>query len=94
MDGRPESHPFGLYGLHGNVFEWCRDAFDPQAYRQRVDGVADPETLATADDQTRVLRGGSCNSPAPACRSAFRIGSWPTERWGYCGFRVCLLSRD
>ena len=90
VDERPEAHPFGLYGMHGNVWEWCRDAWDARAYRMRADGVEDPEVLPKGKYQDRVLRGGSWRSPARVCRSAYRLGNRPdVHNWLY-GFRVCL----
>jgi len=106
VDERPESHPWGLYGMHGNVWEWCLDVYDPLAYRKRPDGWESREwTLADAgedaeywgDDarkqqlQTRVLRGGSWRDSAGNCRSASRFGHWPDGRDWIGGFRVCLV---
>ena len=59
-----ETHPvkeklpnaWGLYDLHGNVWEWCRDVWDDKAYAARANGATDPETVAV-DGATRVVRG-------------------------------------
>jgi formylglycine-generating enzyme required for sulfatase activity len=91
VDERPETHPFGLHGMHGNVFEWCRDAWDAGAYRKRIDGAEDPEVSPAGDDQARVLRGGSWDDTAGGCRSAGRSWGRPGGRFVDFGFRVCLV---
>ena len=91
IGGRPEKHPFGLHGMHGNVWEWCRDAWDAEAYRKCMDGVEDPETKSLEDNQHRVLRGGSWLLTASRCRSAYRFRNEPDGRLRDFGFRVCLV---
>ncbi len=85
---------FGLYDMHGNVDEWCRDAWDADAYKKRVDGMADPKVRAAnvgSDDLFRVVRGGSWVDSAWNCREAIRIGWLPGSRNRYPGFRVCMV---
>ena len=93
VDELPEKHPLGLHGLHGNVWEWCSDVYDQQAYRHRADGWE--ARLADAgseeDSASRVLRGGSWNDSARNCRSACRNGFGPDGRLRRDGFRVCLV---
>jgi formylglycine-generating enzyme required for sulfatase activity len=107
VDERAEAHPFGLHGMHGNVWEWCRDVFDANAFRKRADSWEakewtledagndahywSDEDREAAKNQTRVLRGGSWFVTARFCRSASRDWSWPDVRNWYFGFRVCLV---
>ena len=97
VDELPEKHPLGLHGLHGNVWEWCADVYDSQAYRQRADGWEAPAWSETdagikkSSEITRVLRGGSCFDSAGLCRSAFRRRLRPDARFGDFGIRVCLV---
>lgn len=75
---------WGLHDLHGNVFEWCADAYSPYPNEP----VADPEP--STGSPVRILRGGSWHSLAERCRSACRCWGAP----GYCGsdvgFRLCF----
>ena len=84
----------GLYDMHGNVDEWCRDAYDSDAYKKRVDGIADPEIRAEdlgSENPDRVIRGGSWAGSARYCRSAYRCRWTPDYRSWNQGFRVCLV---
>jgi formylglycine-generating enzyme required for sulfatase activity len=84
--GQKSANAFGLFDIHGNVWEWCRDGYDSEAYARSSDGVTDPFVPATGD--TRVLRGGSWDSYPRFCRSSSRGGDIPTYRPDDSGFRV------
>jgi len=85
--GQFRSNPFGLYDMHGNVWEWCRDGYEADYYR-RSPGV-DPSGPTQAAQ--RVDRGGSwCSAPGD-CRSAKREGRTPGDRFNGLGFRVALV---
>ena len=75
---------WGLYDMHGNVWEWCGD-WDGQ-YPQGE--VTDP--TGTATGIFRVYRGGGWLTIAPACRSANRAAKLPDFRCDNLGFRVAL----
>jgi eukaryotic-like serine/threonine-protein kinase len=86
--GELNPNPFGLFDVHGNVWEWVEDWWAP-AYEVPNDNVAiDPRGPATGTE--RVRRGGGWFSHAVACRSAGRLPFAPPRRTTDLGFRVTL----
>lgn len=83
--GSYKANAWGLHDMHGNLFEWCRDA-----YKESLKGGTDPETEITPSDLV-ILRGGSWFLSGKLCRSAFRYGSEPYDRLGYNGLRVAIV---
>ena len=83
---KAERHPYGLFGMHGNVREWCHDLYESGVYREHAEGAPDwawgsrcqewgsglAQLIREDDDRFRVLRGGSWYYSAWCCRSACR----------------------
>ena len=78
---------WGLYDMHGNVWEWVKDCWHDNYENAPVDGSAWLEANG-GDCSRRVLRGGSWFNDPDALRSAFRGGSNPDLRFNDVGFRV------
>ncbi len=85
------ANAFGLFDMHGNVWEWCQDPWHGDYDGAPADGRAWEEE---GNDKHRVLRGGSWIALARVCRSAYRYWAEPDERSGNVGFRVlCSVAR-
>ncbi len=87
--GELQPNAWGLYDVHGNVWEWVEDIYDSGAYLSRTAAV-DPCVLPVdpAAGADRVFRGGSWGSDAGYCRAADRNHVAPGIRNGGLGFRL------
>lgn len=74
-------NPWGLYDMHGNIFEWCQDFYDPYPGT-----VTDP--IGPLTGTNRVIRGGAFSFEAVYCRSGARSNYAPNYLSAGTGFRV------
>ncbi len=84
--GEKKPNPWGLYGMHGNVCEWCADYFASYYAVSPTDDPAGPKM-----GSNRVRRGGSWRFVARICRSANRFWYWPEDGSSVLGFRVAAV---
>jgi len=80
---------FGLYDMHGNVFEWCLDIYNDNYQSAPTDGSA---WLTGKDNNIKLLRGGSWLYFARVCRSALRGMSARGNHGHNVGFRVVAVA--
>ena len=83
--GSFEANPWGLYNVHGNVWEWCEDVWHDNYIGAPADGTA---WLRGGDANRRVVRGGSWNTGRPDLRAAVRYGFTAGNRGSLVGFRL------
>jgi formylglycine-generating enzyme required for sulfatase activity len=81
------ANAFGLYDMHGNVWEWCLDGWHDTYAGAPVDGGVWQSYVEKAP---RVLRGGAWDSPAGECRSSERKPANAQLRLNNVGFRVVV----
>jgi formylglycine-generating enzyme required for sulfatase activity len=82
--GQKLPNPFGLYDIHGNVWEWVQDWYHSGYAGAPVDGSAWEDPVGTS----QMLRGGNFGSSAVLCRSAFRTYPSPDYRNDLSGLRL------
>ncbi|HLX63893.1 MAG TPA: bifunctional serine/threonine-protein kinase/formylglycine-generating enzyme family protein [Planctomycetota bacterium] len=86
--GTFKPNAFGLYDMHGNVWEWCQDYYNEMWYRNSPE--LDP--TGPSAGKAHVLRGGSWLNPPADCRSANRGRLVPNYRGANVGFRIVMAS--
>ena len=79
---------FGLFDMHGNVWEWCLDHWHPSYEGAPTDGSV---WETDGDDRYRLLRGGSWYVTLDYCRAAVRNRNPPSNELNVNGFRVVCL---
>lgn len=82
-----KSNAWGLYDMHGNVWEWCADW-----YNETLMGGNDPAGPSLGE--CRVIRGGACGEFEHYCRAASRLYCSPGDRDNQRGFRPALVKVD
>ncbi len=78
-----QANAWGLYDMHGNVWEWVQDWYDAGYY---ASPTTDP--VGPSGGSSRVNRGGGWGFPADSLRSAYRGAVTPSFRSDYLGFRL------
>lgn len=84
---RYPANPWGLYDVHGNVWEWCADGMRDYKDRQERDPIG-----PSNDEDLRVMRGGSWNGAPDWARAAYRTLNHRGSDWNIRGFRLVLRS--
>jgi formylglycine-generating enzyme required for sulfatase activity len=81
---------YGLYDMHGNVWEWCADAW----HDDYSGAPSDSSIWLDRRSQLRVLRGGGWHEPPVLCSSAARLRQDAAEADDLFGFRVACMIHD
>ena len=82
--GQKRPNNWGLYDMHGNVYEWCRD------WRRSYTGD-ETDLVGPSSGSDRVVRGGAWDTSAMLCRSAAQFSFSPDFRDDDLGFRLALV---
>ncbi|MBQ9771524.1 MAG: SUMF1/EgtB/PvdO family nonheme iron enzyme [Lentisphaeria bacterium] len=91
---RLAANKFGLYDMHGNVWEWCLDSSNWKSGVVTDTYSGEQKDPVCSTGSYRVMRGGSWSYDAHRCRSASRDSNGPTRRLNFVGFRVALVPVD
>jgi formylglycine-generating enzyme required for sulfatase activity len=82
--GKKKPNAWGLFDMHGNVWEWCSNCYS----EYKGDAKMDPRGPSGAP--SRVIRGGGWFNTAGDCQSAHRLRAVTSFKLGFLGFRVAL----
>ena len=83
--GQKKPNAWGLYDMHGDIWEWCLDCYGDYP----ASSVTDP-VVSSGDESIRIIRGGSWYYDAKYCRSAYRGSNYPSSADRDGGFRLAL----
>jgi formylglycine-generating enzyme required for sulfatase activity len=84
--GQKVPNPWGLYEMHGGIWEWCEDA-----WHDNFSGVpADGKPWLDENALRRVRKGGSWSNEARLCRSASREWHWQGDQYNDIGLRIVI----
>ena len=93
--GQKLPNAWGLYDMHSNVWEWCADDWHDNYEGAPIDSQVGTKDIKNYEDggaTKKLLRGGSWDSHAQHCRSAYRSNYYARLQYYYIGFRVvCVL---
>jgi formylglycine-generating enzyme required for sulfatase activity len=87
--GRKKPNPWGLYDIHGNVWEWCGDLCS--AWHGEDGRIAETDPQRPSEGSLRGVRGGSWRDSARDCRSGHRSWHDVTHRSNRLGFRIAFV---
>ena len=85
--GQKKPNAFGLYDMHGNVWEWCQDHQHANYKKAPADGTA---WVDKAPAGLRILRGGAWGYDPKHCRTAHRFAGISSDRYVHVGFRLVV----
>ena len=85
------ANTFGLYDMHGNMWEWCLDPWHENYRAAPLDGSV---WESGGVNSLRIVRGGAWNRSANNCRSAYRLKIAPGKRYDVIGFRVVVPASE